>query len=39
MLSLVAYRGDVRTLLDAFNRGIKVDITDKFMKTPLMVGK
>lgn len=33
-----AYRGDLQTLLDAFKRGVPVDITDKFMKTPLMVG-
>lgn len=34
----VAYRGDIKTLLDAFKRGTPTDITDKFMKTPLMVG-
>ena len=38
-LCFVAYRGDLQTLLDAFKRGVPVDITDKFMKTPLMVGK
>ncbi|CAF0882998.1 unnamed protein product [Adineta ricciae] len=32
-----AYRGDLQTMLDAFKRGVPVDITDKFMKTPLMV--
>ncbi|CAF1380014.1 unnamed protein product [Rotaria sordida] len=32
-----AYRGDLQTLLDAFKRGTSVDVTDKFMKTPLMV--
>jgi hypothetical protein len=36
---LIAYRGDLKTLLDAFKRGTPTDITDKFMKTPLMVGK
>lgn len=36
---LIAYRGDIKTLLDAFKRGVPTDITDKFMKTPLMVGK
>jgi len=36
---LIAYRGDLQTLLDAFKRGVPVDITDKFRKTPLMVGK
>lgn len=34
----IAYRGDVKTLLDAYKRGTPIDITDKFMKTPLMVG-
>lgn len=38
-LCLIAYRGDLQTLLNAFKRGTSVDITDKFMKTPLMVGK
>lgn len=37
--SFKAYRGDLQTLLDAFKRGVPVDITDKFMKTPLMVGQ
>ncbi|CAF1023931.1 unnamed protein product [Didymodactylos carnosus] len=32
-----AYRGDLQTLLDAYKHGVPVDITDKFMKTPLMV--
>ncbi|CAF4067248.1 unnamed protein product, partial [Rotaria magnacalcarata] len=32
-----AYRGDLQTLLNAYKRGIQVDIQDKFMKTPLMV--
>ncbi|CAF1125757.1 unnamed protein product [Adineta steineri] len=32
-----AYRGDLNTMLNAFKRGVPVDITDKFMKTPLMV--
>ena len=38
-ISRLAYRGDLQTLLKAFKKGIPVDITDKFMKTPLMVGK
>jgi hypothetical protein len=29
----------MKTLLDAFKRGTPTDIADKFMKTPLMVGK
>jgi ketosteroid isomerase-like protein len=36
---LLAYRGDIQTLSDAFKNDTPVDITDKFMKTPLMVGK
>ncbi len=29
--------GDKNTLLDAFKRGIPVDIRDKYFKTPLMI--
>lgn len=39
LCNLLAYRGDLQTLLNAYKRGTPVDITDKFMKTPLMVGK
>ena len=32
-----AKRGDLHTLLDAFRRGLPVDVRDKYFKTPLMV--
>lgn len=32
-----AKNGDLHTLLDAFKRGLPVDIRDKYFKTPLMV--
>ena len=32
-----AKNGDLNTLLDAFKRGLPVDIRDKYFKTPLMV--
>jgi ankyrin repeat protein len=32
-----ARNGDLHTLLDAFKRGLPVDIRDKYYKTPLMV--
>lgn len=32
-----AHKGDLHTLLDAFKRGLPVDIRDKYYKTPLMV--
>ena len=32
-----AHHGDVRTLLNAFKRGLPVDMRDKYYKTPLMV--
>jgi hypothetical protein len=35
----IAYRGDLQTLLDAYKRGTPIDVQDRFMKTPLMVGK
>ncbi len=31
------HHGDLHTLLDAFKRGLPVDIRDKYFKTPLMV--
>jgi ankyrin repeat protein len=36
-LSHAANRADMHTLLDAFKRGMPVDIRDKYFKTPLMV--
>ena len=32
-----AHNGDLHTLLNAFKRGLPVDIRDKYFKTPLMV--
>ncbi len=31
------FHGDLHTLLDAFKRGLPVDVRDKYFKTPLMV--
>ena len=36
-LNHAARNGDLHTLLDAFKRGLPVDIRDKYYKTPLMV--
>jgi ankyrin repeat protein len=36
-LTNAVLRGDLHTVLDAFKRGLPVDIRDKFFKTPLMV--
>ena len=32
-----AHNGDLHTLLDAFKRGLPVNVTDKYKKTPLMI--
>jgi ankyrin repeat protein len=34
---LLAHRGDLHSLLDAFKSGVPVDIRDKFYQTPLMI--
>lgn len=36
-ISHAAHRGDVHTLLDAFKRGLPVDMRDRYFKTPLMI--
>ncbi len=36
-ISNATLNGDKNTLLDAFKRGIPVDIRDKYFKTPLMI--
>lgn len=36
-ISHAAKNGDLNTLLDAFKRGLPVDIRDKYYKTPLML--